>query len=92
MLIPFDLTVAETLDRKIAVPMLLAYPDMTSLENAQGGARFTTTLGGRVDLGAQYFYGYLPTPAVAADPSSRASTFAPKRRRTSPRPAMVKIH
>jgi hypothetical protein len=39
-------------------------PDTTTLEYAQGGARFTTTLGGSADIGLQYYYGRLPTPAV----------------------------
>lgn len=52
---------------------VLDYSDMSSLENFQGGLRLTTTLRGRVDLGAQYFYGYLPTPAVVADPAAIAA-------------------
>ena len=39
-------------------------PDYSSLEHFQAGLRATTTLGA-VDVGAQYFYGYLTTPAVS---------------------------
>jgi hypothetical protein len=38
-------------------------PDTTTLDYAQTGARFTTTIGSS-DLGAQYYYGRLPEPAV----------------------------
>jgi len=37
--------------------------ETSSLAHSQAGARMTTSLG-PVDLGFQYFYGYLPTPAV----------------------------
>jgi hypothetical protein len=40
------------------------FPDTETLEYAQGGFRFTTTVGS-VDLGAQYFCGLLPTMAVS---------------------------
>ena len=38
-----------------------ALPDTKSLDYGQAGLRFTAVLKG-MDLGAQYFYGYLPTP------------------------------
>jgi len=38
-------------------------PDTGTLEYAQTGARLTSNLGG-IDLGMQYFYGYLPTPVI----------------------------
>ncbi|MDR2392737.1 MAG: hypothetical protein LBD93_01035 [Treponema sp.] len=38
-------------------------PDMETLDYAQAGVRFTTTLGSS-DLGAQYYYGRLPQPGV----------------------------
>ena len=38
--------------------------DTTTLDYAQAGLRFTTTIGGAVDIGAQYYYGRLATPAV----------------------------
>jgi hypothetical protein len=41
-----------------------AYPDTSTLGYAQGGLRFTTTVGA-ADLGAQYYYGRLPRPAVS---------------------------
>ena len=34
-----------------------------TLDHSQAGARFTTSIGG-FDLGAQYFYGYLPDPVI----------------------------
>jgi hypothetical protein len=51
---------------------LLDYPDTKTLDYAQGGLRFTTSLG-RVDLGLQYFYGFLPSPAASADPAKLAA-------------------
>jgi len=42
---------------------LAAALDTASLSHSQAGARLTTSLGS-VDLGLQYFYGYLPMPAV----------------------------
>jgi hypothetical protein len=39
------------------------YPLTTGLEYAQGGLRFTTTVGSS-DVGIQYFYGNLPRPAI----------------------------
>jgi len=42
----------------------ISFPETSTLKYAQGGARFTTTFGS-VDLGAQYFYGFLPTFAVS---------------------------
>ena len=38
-------------------------PDTERLAYAQAGTRLTTSLSG-IDLGLQYFYGYLPTPAL----------------------------
>jgi hypothetical protein len=42
---------------------LASAPDTTGLDYAQAGLRFTTTLGSS-DWGAQYYYGFLPQPAV----------------------------
>jgi hypothetical protein len=39
-------------------------PDTTSLDYAQAGLRFTTTINNAMDIGAQYYYGRLTTPAV----------------------------
>ncbi|MDR0599039.1 MAG: hypothetical protein LBG84_03020 [Treponema sp.] len=39
------------------------YPKTDTLEYAQGGLRFTTTLG-PADLGVQYYYGRLPRPSI----------------------------
>ncbi|MDR1326672.1 MAG: hypothetical protein LBK00_11620 [Treponema sp.] len=43
--------------------MTEAYPDTTTLDYAQMGLRFTTTIGS-ADIGAQYYYGWLGQPAV----------------------------
>jgi hypothetical protein len=40
-----------------------AYPDTTTLDYAQAGLRFTTTIGS-ADIGAQYYYGWLGQPAI----------------------------
>ena len=45
-------------------PQNIIRPDTTTLDYAQAGLRFTTTLGGAADIGAQYYYGRLATPAV----------------------------
>ncbi|GHU35272.1 hypothetical protein FACS1894172_16830 [Spirochaetia bacterium] len=45
-------------------PGSIIRPDTTSLNYAQGGLRFTTTIGGAADIGLQYYYGRLTTPAV----------------------------
>ncbi len=41
-----------------------ALPSTSTLENWQGGARFTTTIASN-DIGFQYYYGLLPRPAAA---------------------------
>ena len=46
------------------ISMNVETPDTSTLEYAQAGARFTTTLGSS-DLGFQYYYGRLPQPAVS---------------------------
>jgi hypothetical protein len=43
-------------------------PDTTTLDYAQAGLRFTTTIGGTADIGFQYYYGRLTTPAVTMTP------------------------
>jgi hypothetical protein len=50
-------------------------PDTSTLEYAQAGARFTTTIG-PADFGLQYYYGRLTMPAVtfAIAPSAPAPT------------------
>jgi hypothetical protein len=50
-------------------------PDTTTLDYAQAGLRFTTSIGGAADIGFQYYYGRLTTPAVTmmAEP---VATFA----------------
>jgi hypothetical protein len=47
-----------------AVPQNVSRPDMTTLNYAQAGLRFTTTIAGAADIGAQYYYGRLTNPAV----------------------------
>jgi hypothetical protein len=39
-------------------------PDMTTLDYAQAGLRFTTTIAGTADIGVQYYYGRITTPTV----------------------------
>jgi hypothetical protein len=53
-------------------------PDTTTLNYAQAGLRYTTTIGGAADIGIQYYYGRLTTPALTM-------TLAPP----SPLPAAV---
>ncbi|MDR1126524.1 MAG: hypothetical protein LBL06_00185 [Treponema sp.] len=53
--------------------------DMTTFDYAQAGLRFTTTIAGAVDIGAQYYYGRFTTPTVtstAPTPSLPVITFA----------------
>jgi len=50
---------------EIPVNVNLKEPDdITTLNYAQAGLRFTTTIGG-ADIGAQYYYGRLPQPSVS---------------------------
>jgi len=44
----------------------IASVDTSSLKYSQGGLRFTTTVGSS-DIGVQYWYGYLPKPAISID-------------------------
>jgi hypothetical protein len=48
-------------------PQNIIRPDTTTLYYAQGGLRFTTTIGGAADIGAQYYYGRFTIPAVTQD-------------------------
>jgi hypothetical protein len=41
---------------------------LNALNYAQAGLRFTTTIGSAADIGAQYYYGRLTTPAVIITP------------------------
>jgi hypothetical protein len=45
------------------IPVTVTEPDTTTLDYAQAGLRFTTTIGS-ADIGAQYYYGRLPQPSV----------------------------
>jgi hypothetical protein len=42
----------------------MSYPETKTLDYAQGGLRFTTTLGSS-DIGIQYYFGRLPRPAIS---------------------------
>lgn len=64
----------ETIDTEDEEAMV-SYPDTETFAYSQAGLRFTTTLGA-VDLGAQYFYGYLPTPVVAADAAALGALYS----------------
>jgi hypothetical protein len=67
------------LDQLAAAGVPVNRPDTTTLNYAQAGARFTTTIGS-ADIGVQYYYGRLTRPAVAL-------TLAPP----SPLPAAVRF-
>jgi hypothetical protein len=45
-------------------PANIIRPDTATLDYAQAGLRFTTTIAGAADIGVQYYYGRLTTPAV----------------------------
>jgi hypothetical protein len=45
-------------------PQNVIRPGTSTLAYAQAGLRFTTTIAGAADIGAQYYYGRLTTPAV----------------------------
>jgi len=45
-------------------------PDTSTIDYAQAGIRFTTTLRNVADVGIQYYYGRLTTPAVTRKPSA----------------------
>jgi hypothetical protein len=45
-------------------------PDTTTLDYAQAGLRFTTTIRNAADAGIQYYYGRMPSPAVTQTPSA----------------------
>jgi hypothetical protein len=51
------------LDQLEAAGVPINRPDTATLDYAQAGARFTTTVG-PADIGAQYYYGRLTSPAV----------------------------
>lgn len=65
------------------------YPKTNTLQYAQGGLRFSTTLGG-ADLGAQYYYGRLPRPAFAVDINDFIDALSPPV--PLPIPGMEDIH
>jgi hypothetical protein len=49
-----------------------------TLEFAQGGLRFTTTIG-ETDLGVQYYFGRLPRPAYTVNLKEFKATFVPEK-------------
>ncbi len=55
---------------------LLLYPDTKSLEWGQGGLRYTDSFKG-VDVGMQYYTGFLRTPVINADFAVLVATHAP---------------
>lgn len=59
-------------DAAAALANPFASPDTERLDYGQAGIRFTAGLGG-IDLGLQYFYGYLTTPAYDMNPASIAA-------------------
>jgi hypothetical protein len=52
------------MDQLATVGIPVNHPDTTTLNYAQAGLRFTTTIGGAADVGVQYYYGRRSTPAV----------------------------
>ena len=52
-------------------------PDTTTLNYAQAGLRFTTTIANAVDIGAQYYYGRLTRPAVTVSFDASSSPPVP---------------
>jgi hypothetical protein len=69
---PYDLAAGGRWTSTQAGPLALASaPDTSTLDYAQGGLRFTATVGS-ADLGVQYYYGRLPQPAlkIGMDPSA----------------------
>lgn len=52
---------------------VLLLPDTKTLSWGQGGLRYTDSLGG-VDLGVQYYTGFLRDPVINSDPALLAST------------------
>jgi len=50
------------------IPVKIHLPEsgVRTLDHAQAGLRFTTTIGG-ADIGAQYYYGRLPQPSIKAN-------------------------
>ena len=58
----------------VTIPITVTDPSANTINYAQAGLRFTTTVGS-VDFGAQYYYGRLPQPSagltvILADPPS----------------------
>ena len=68
----------EQLSGLVAYNIPVNRPGTTTLNYAQAGVRFTTTIANAADIGVQYYYGRLTTPAVTM-------TFAP----LSPLPSAV---
>ena len=54
---------ASQMEMLALAPVPLTPPDTSTLNYAQAGLRFTTTIGSS-DIGAQYYYGRIPQPAV----------------------------
>jgi hypothetical protein len=51
-------------------PENIIKPDTTTLDYAQTGFRFTTTIRNAADLGLQYYYGRMTSPVVTQTPST----------------------
>jgi hypothetical protein len=60
-------TPAHMADLRRLPPGNVIRPDTTTFDYAQGGLRFTTTVGS-MDLGLQYYYGRLAAPALSTKP------------------------
>jgi hypothetical protein len=57
-------------------PVTPTQPDTTTIDYFQAGLRFTTTIGGAADVGVQYYYGRMTTPAIIMSGPPPAVTFA----------------
>jgi len=64
---PPEVTVAPPVEHKT---------DISTLEYAQAGARFTTTIG-QADIGLQYYYGRLTRPAVTGTITTSPTAYTP---------------
>ncbi len=61
-------------DAKAKLADLIAYPEGNTLDWSQAGARITGTVG-QVDLGFQYFWGFLPNPVIDSVSAMASQTF-----------------
>jgi hypothetical protein len=68
-------------------PENIARADTGTLDYAQAGLRFSTSIGGAADVAVQYYYGRLTTPAVTQTMPTSPPPLPPPSETTSPSPA-----